>query len=658
MLLAAAVLAMWTAAAEARLVYLQVVQRDKWVGLAADQQFVLQAVPGRRGDIVDRRGAPLALTAEVPTVAARTREVKDPVAAVAALCAALRDCSAEARRRFVSSLNNKFYARLSRKITPAQAARVAALKLDGFYFEMEPKRFYPNGSLAAHLIGYANDEFEGQSGVEGKFQRHIGGQAGKVLVHRDGGQVEFATDVITAPTAGASLELTIDRNIQHIAERELKAALDAHDASAGTAIVMDPWTNELLAFANYPTFDPNHPKRSTPEDKVNRGVQYVYEPGSTLKLVTASAALELQIFDSSDIIDVSAGEIRFGRDVIRDDHRSGPLSVTDVIVKSSNVGAARMALSLGAERLVQYVRKFGFGLRLSPDFGGESAGKVWEAADLNKPAELARVAMGYQISVTPLQMAAAVSAIANGGELLEPHLVRAFIKDGKRHDVPKVVLNRSVDAATAAEMTTIMERVVTDGTGTAAQVPGYTVAGKTGTAQKLIDGAYSKTHYVASFVGFVPSRNPKYTIIVVVDSPRGRKGYYGGTVAAPAFRRIAEDVLRYSGVPPTLNAPPPVMVRRGADVPHEVRTSGPSAGSVATRATVSDSTFPDFTGVSAREALVTLTRLGMTTKLRGSGLVVDQRPAPGTPLEAGGVATLWLDRGSPVVSRVADSSPR
>jgi len=207
-------------------------------------------------------------------------------------------------------------------------------------------------------------------------------------------------------------------------------------------------------------------------------------------------------------------------------------------------------------------------------------------------------------------------------------------------------------------MTTIMERVVTDGTGTAAQVPGYTVAGKTGTAQKLIDGAYSKTHYFASFVGFVPSRNPKYTIVVVIDSPLFRKGYYGGTVAAPAFRRIAEHVLRYSGVPPTLNAPPPVLVRRGAHVPHEVRTSGLPAGLVAAPADVSEFAFPDFTGASAREALVTLTRLGMTARLRGAGLVVDQRPAPGTPLEAGGVATLWLDRRSPAVSRVADPSPR
>ena len=263
--------------------------------------------------------------------------------------------------------------------------------------------------------------------------------------------------------------------------------------------------------------------------------------------------------------------------------------------------------------------------------------------------------MGYQINVTAVQMAAALSSIANGGELLQPRLVRAFIKDGKRHETPRLVLNRTVSAGTAAEMTAIMERVVTDGTGTAAQVPGYTVAGKTGTAQKLIDKIYSNTHYFASFVGFVPSRNPKYAIVVVIDSPL-KGSYYGGTVAAPVFRRIAEDVLRYAGVPPTLNAPPPVLVRRDAQA-HEVRTSGRSIPSVAAPAGVSSSTIPDFTGASSREALVTLARLGMTPKVRGSGLVVDQRPAPGAPLEPGGVATLWLDR-KPAVPRAPASSPR
>jgi membrane peptidoglycan carboxypeptidase len=258
--------------------------------------------------------------------------------------------------------------------------------------------------------------------------------------------------------------------------------------------------------------------------------------------------------------------------------------------------------------------------------------------------------------VTAVQKAAAVSTLANGGELLQPRLVRAFIKDGKRHETPRIVLNRTVGAATAAEMTTIMERVVSDGTGTAAQVPGYTVAGKTGTAQKLIDGAYSNTHYFASFVGFVPSRNPKYAIVVVIDSPK-RGSYYGGTVAAPVFRRIAEEVLRHAGVPPTLNPPPPVLVRRDAQAAHELRTSVRAAGPTVAAAGGSSAGFPDLTGVSAREALATLVRLGMTPTLRGSGLVVDQRPAPGSALEPGGIATLWLDR-KPVVPRGSASSSR
>ena len=262
-----------------------------------------------------------------------------------------------------------------------------------------------------------------------------------------------------------------------------------------------------------------------------------------------------------------------------------------MIVKSSNVGAIKVGLKLGAERLTEYIRRFGFGRTLKlRDFPGESTGIVWKPEKLNDSA-LARVSMGYQIGVTPLQMASAVSSIANGGELVQARLVRAVIRHGVREVSPRVVLNRTVTPEVAAQVTTIMEAVVTDGTGTQAQIPGYTVAGKTGTAAKLIDGAYSDTQYNASFVGFVPSRKPAYTIVVVIDSPdhRGKNGYYGGSVAAPVFRRIAAELLRTNAVPPTLNAPPPVLVRRNTD-----RVERPGSTPVITPVALSSTSDPGF----------------------------------------------------------------
>ena len=407
---------------------------------------------------------------------------------------------------------------------------------------------------------------------------------------------------------------------------------------------MDPSSGQILAMANWPTFNPNVFQRASAEARRNRAIQDLYEPGSTFKIVTASAALQEHVVQPDDPIDVSAGLIRFGSRQIDDDHRYGVLTFTDVIVKSSNVGTIKVGLKLGAERLDRYARRFGFGEPLSPDFRGESPGIVWSPAHLDDSA-LASMCMGYQVAVTPLQMAAAASAVANGGELVEPRVVRAVIRDGRRLEVPRKVLDRAITPETAATLTTIMEQVVDHGTGTRAQVPGYHVAGKTGTSHKLVDGRYSNTDYNASFVGFVPSRRPALTIVVVIDSPR-KNGYYAATVAAPIFARVAEASLRHLGIPPTINPLPPVLVARAMEpdvpVPQPVRmpavlsrVAGPVAG---------HGLMPDLRGLSAREALRALAELGLGVRLVGDGLVADQEPAAGTPLDRGGSVTLRLER--------------
>ena len=323
---------------------------------------------------------------------------------------------------------------------------------------------------------------------------------------------------------------------------------------------MDPYTGEILALANAPDFNPNAYRDAREELRRNRAIQDIYEPGSTFKIVTASAAFEERAATPSTIIDASAGNIRFGSRVINDDHNYGVLSFAQAIIKSSNVGAIKVALKLGPEKVSDYVRRFGFGKPTSPDFRGESPGIVWDPSKLTDSA-LASVAMGYQVGVTPLQMAQAVSVVANGGELVQPRVVRAVIRDRRRLPVPRKVIARPITTDTAATLTQIMEGVVTEGTGKAAQIPGYTVAGKTGTAKKLVNGSYrGHSDYNVSFVGFVPAQKPVFAIVVVVDSPH-RVSPYGGVVAAPIFQKIAQTALRHYGVPQSINAPEPLSSR-------------------------------------------------------------------------------------------------
>jgi cell division protein FtsI (penicillin-binding protein 3) len=438
------------------------------------------------------------------------------------------------------------------------------------------------------------------------------------------------------------VQLTIDQVLQWTVERELKAGVQAHKASGGTAIVMDPWTGEILAMANEPTFNPNAFASVLDKDLMkNRAVQDIYEPGSTFKVVTASAALQEKIVRPTDIIDVSQGSIAIGARRVRDTHRYGPMSFEDVIIKSSNVGAIKVGFRIGPERLGRYVRRFGFGSVLSPDLRGESPGIVW--SQLSDSA-LASVSMGYQIGVTPLQMVTAVSAVANGGRLMEPRLVRATELEGVRTVVQPKVLRETITLETASELTSMMEGVVERGTAKASQIEGFTVAGKTGTAAKLVRGVYSKSDYMSSFVGFLPSRKPVFTILVVIDSPH-RGGYYGGVVAAPIFKRIAEAAVRHLGVPRSLNPEPPVLVRREATEP--ALSTRVTNGERDVRPVVlpaDDNSMPDLQGSSARDALKRLVARGIRPRINGNGIVVRQQPAAGASLDQAIACELWLER--------------
>jgi cell division protein FtsI (penicillin-binding protein 3) len=645
LVVAATLVLVWSAAIEARLVFLQVVKHDELASRAERQQSRTLTSPAKRGEILDRRGHVLAYSVDAESIYAVPNEIDDARRAVESLCSALEDCTKDDRQDLLERLSRrKAFAYVRRQVSPEQARRVAALQLEGVGFLKENRRFYPNKDLAAHVLGYVGIDNDGLSGIEATYDGLIRGKPGTILIQTDAKRHAFAR-LERPPTAGASLELTIDEYLQHVVERELKAGVDENRAESGAALVMDPWTGEILALANYPTFNPNAYRQASDNDRRNRAIQDLYEPGSTFKIVTASAALEQNVVKPTDLIDVRGGSIRFGSRVIHDTHDYGILSFTDVIVKSSNVGAIRTGLRLGPERLGEYVRRFGFGRRASPDFPGETPGIVWNPQKMNESA-LASMSMGYQVGVTPLQMVTAASSVANGGELVQPRVVRAVIKDGQRIPVPRKVVTRTINKDIAVELTTIMEQVVEKGTGRAAQIPGYTIAGKTGTAAQLENHHYSTSDYNASFVGFIPSRQPVFTIIVVIHSPHA-KGHTGGVVSAPVFKRIAEAALRYAGVPPTLNAPPPLLLARREEIPDEptsVPLDAPPVVTMASTTTGSSPAVPDLTGMSARDALRTLARLGITAKLHGAGIVTRQEPAAGTPIDSGVSATLWLDR--------------
>lgn len=637
---ASALFALWAVAIEVRLVVLQVVEHQDMVQRADRQQMQTRPLAARRGDIVDRRGHVLATSVDADTIYAVPSAIDDEAGTVRRLCGAFGDCTAKERKELLERLQKqRHFAYVRRQVPQDVAAKVQALNLDGIGFIKESHREYPKRELAAHILGFVGIDSKGLNGLESAYDSLIRGKDGQVLVQTDARRRAFKR-FEKPPTAGATIELTIDEFLQHVAERELRKGVIENRALGGTAVIMDPKTGEILALANEPTFDPNDYRASDERARRNRGVQDLYEPGSTFKVVTASAAIQEQLMPVDAMIDVSGGRMNIGARVIRDTHDYGVLSFTDVIVKSSNVGAIRIGARLGANRFSDYIAKFGFGRPVSPDFPSESPGIVWDRAKLNESA-LASVSMGYQVGVTPLQMATAVSSVANGGDYIEPRVIRAVYRDGRRLVVRPKVLRRTVSRDTAASMTSIMEQVVERGTATLAKIPGYTIAGKTGTANKLVNGRYSSDAY-ASFVGFIPSNDPQVTILVVIDSPRGPNGHFGGPVSAPIFRSIAEEAMRHLRVPPSINPETPVLVASS-----EAPAGTPARAIVDPVLPVEPDepgTVPDVRGLSARAATRKLMQFGLNARIDGDGIVTDQDPLPGTPVNEGAVCRLTLAR--------------
>jgi cell division protein FtsI (penicillin-binding protein 3) len=511
------------------------------------------------------------------------------------------------------------------------------------------------------VLGYVNVDSKGQNGIELAQEKRIAGHEGRKIVQLTGGRprVRLSSRILEEPTVGATIELTIDKDLQFMAERELEAGVAASASDAGTVVVMDPTNGDILALANYPTFDPNEVGASPVENLQNRAALEIYEPGSTFKLVTAAAAFQEVHMSPLRLFDVAAGQIKFGKWTIHDDHHmASPMTMTDVIVHSSNVGAVKIGLALGPEIISRYVSRFGFGEVNARDIPFQRSGIVDRNLAKAPDISLASVSMGYHVGVTPLQVAAAFASVANGGELVAPRLVRAIVTDGQRTEIPRKVVRRTVTPEVASQLVTLTEEVMKRGTGKTLQIDGYTAAGKTGTAQQLVNGHYSKSDYNASFVGFVPSRQPRIVVLVVMDAPK-KGGYHGAQAAGPVFKRLAEAALRHLGVPPTINPAPPVLVvRNEASAPGAPTATpatlkptstmpdatGTASAAAAAAVAAQEGVMPDVRGLSAREALRLLAMVGVEARLTGDGFVATQEIAPGTAIAHGQSCGLVLRR--------------
>ena len=533
-----------------RLFDLQVLRAEELAQLAGRQHQKILTVEGGRGAISDRNGKILAITMEVPSVFGAPKYVSDPRATAVRLSRVLK---ADARQLEAKLKSERDFVWLQRHLAPERAEGLQSLSLDGIGVIPEGRRFYPKGVMLSHVLGFGNIDNQGLEGLERRYDAVLRGERGRLVVERDafGGAVFPKGLNYVAPSPGKDLVLTIDEVIQYIAEQELAEAVTRTRAASGVVIVVEPKTGALLAMAMRPTFDPNEPK-ADPNLWRNRAVSDAYEPGSTFKLVAAAAALEEKLVSPDEFIYGENGQYVVENTVVHDHHKNGWMTFAQVLQRSSNIGMVKVVEHLAPEKLAWYINAFGFGQKTDVDLTGEQRGLVKDLHDWSRRTR-ASIAMGQEIGVTPLQLVMAVSAIANGGWLMRPYVVsevRSSTGETIAHLEP-VVRRRPISAQTAKALTEIMRgAVLPGGTGTLGAVPGYDVAGKTGTAQKIdpLTGGYSAMRMVSSFVGFLPADDPKLAILVVVDEPQTE--HWGGTVAAPVFQRIAAQAVRHLGIVP------------------------------------------------------------------------------------------------------------
>jgi len=554
----ASVLVLWCGGICLRLVYLQIFRYGTFIQRAQHQQQRTFEVSAPRGIIYDRNGRELAMSIAVDSVFAVPTEMPDLAGTLSLIS---KITKTDPRELLAHCQAARTFCWVARRTDADTAQRIRALNLRGIYFQKEAKRFYPKGDLAAQIIGYVGMDDSGLSGIEREFDDELRGQPGEMLISVDARRKWFGS-VEKQPESGHNVVLTIDQEIQYIAERELDAAMQQNHAISGTVVVENPHTGEILALANRPTFNPNFSDEITPAKLKNHAISDVYEPGSTFKLVTISAAVDQGLARPDELIDCQHGSIVLFGHRIHDWHPWGVMPVSDVLAHSSDVGAIKIALRLGDERMYKYIRDFGFGQRTGIELPGETRGMTKPLSRWSK-ISIGAIAMGQEIGISAVQLAAMVSSVADDGELVGPRIVAG---ETQSREAPQTVTfhpvdeRRVVSTQTAAEMRQMMQGVVLRGTGRKAILDGYSSAGKTGTAQKFdpITHKYSHTNFFASFAGFAPINNPAITVVVIFDSPIAPTIMQreGGWAAAPVFNRIAQQTLEYLHTPHDIQLSP------------------------------------------------------------------------------------------------------
>ncbi len=635
-------------------------RKEEFARRAKKQQERTVELAPWRGAILDAQGKSLAVTVYADSVFAIPSDVENPKATATTLAPLLGVPARELERRL--SNVEKDFVWLARRVSEETAAKVTRTRLPGVKLWKESARRYPEGTLAAAILGYVGTDNVGLAGLEHRYDAEIRGQPVRITLLRDAVQRHYATRQPVrsaerggagAGTEGSTLVLTLDASIQHVAEREIETARREHAARSVSVAVLDPKTGAVLALATTPGFDPNHYGDVDAETRRCRPLADAFEPGSTFKVITFAAALDAGAVAENDVIDCGNGALTIGTTTIHEHGRKAwaTLPLPAVLAHSSNIGSARIGLSLGRGPFYRAVRAFGFGQRTGIDLDGETSGLLADVASWSA-LSLPTISFGQEIGVTLLQMARGYAAVANDGLLPTPYLVQEIRRSESdiRRITPRAPV-RVVSPATAAILRRLMAGVVEEGTGKLAAVPGYTAAGKTGTAQKAMPGGgYAKDRHVASFVGFSPVEAPRLVVAVVVDEPRGK--YYGGDVAAPVFSAVMGESLRLLGVPPGLPDQAPAILT--ADLSAGARVAGPAPLLVpaanrfdAGGAEPAEGTVPELAGLSARDAVRALARAGLTARLSGRGFVVAQDPPAGTAAGRGGTCLVALAPAAP-----------
>ena len=637
----------WMAAVLFRLSYLQLVCYAEYFAKAQHQQRRVFEISPKRGAIYDRKGRELAISIPMDSVFGDPTDIKDATLVAGLLSRVLNIPAVEIETKIREA---KTPVRLAKKLSPETVQRIEDMNLKGVFFQKENRRVYPQRQSLAHALGYVDTDEKGIGGIEYAFDKQIRGKPGRMMVMADGKRRWYDRSEAAADP-GASVVLTVDETIQFIAEKELARGMEQTHAKYGTVVIQNPNTGELLALANSAVFDPNDAGSYRDEVRMDRAVSAAYEPGSTFKVITMTAALENGVTDPDELIDCQMGSILVAGRLIHDWHPFGILSVRDILANSSDVGSIKVAMRLGAPKFYDVIHSFGIGQLTGIELPGENRG-ILRPVDNWIASSIGSVAIGQEISVTPVQIISAISAVANGGTLYKPRIVKE-IQGGSpplvvSHPAPQQV----TDARTAATVRGMMETVVLTGTGKLAQLNGYTAAGKSGTAQQIdpATGRYSPNKYIASFVGFAPVNDPAMTILVVFDSPEG--AHHGGEIGGPVFKRIAEQVLAYMDVehdiPGLSNVETAKNVKHTRE-PDEDTSAGinqarfnaakgqPDPVEAATVAFSDEEAVlvPDLAGQTVRGVTEECSRLGLVPSLIGSGVALEQSPEAGSRVARG-----------------------